>query len=120
MASRRICGKLYASRNTGWHAMRLRVIEGGLVAADQRGRGAESRRPDSEDVRREAARRLGASGYNRSRVMEFAAGVPMPAVLKYLAMQINFAAEAISRLDPIPVDYHSDLYWPKIDDITTA
>jgi len=46
--------------------------------------------------------------------------VPMPAVLKYLAMQIDFAAEAISRLDPIPADYRSDLYWPKIDDIATA
>jgi len=100
--------------------MRLRVIEGGLGAAEQHDREAESRRPDREDVRREAARRLGASGYNRSRVMEFAAGVPMPAVLKYLAMQIDFAAEAISRLDPIPADYRSDLYWPKMDDIATA
>lgn len=100
--------------------MRLRVIEGGLGAAEQRDRGAERQRPDGEDVRREATRRLGASGYDRSRVMEFATGVPIPAMLKYLAMQIDFAAEAISRLDPIPADYHSDLYWPKMDDITTA
>jgi hypothetical protein len=52
--------------------------------------------------------------------MEYAAGVPMPSSLRYLAMQIEFAAEALCRLDRIPADFHSDLYWPKLDDVTTG
>jgi hypothetical protein len=27
-------------------------------------------------------------------------------------MQIEFAAEALARLDPIPADFRSDSYWP--------
>jgi hypothetical protein len=100
--------------------VKLRVIEGGLSIAKERDGSLNRRRPDHEDVRREAERRLDASGYHRSRVMEFAVGVPMPASLRYLAMQIEFAAEAICRLDRIPADFDSDLYWPKLDNVTTA
>jgi len=100
--------------------MNLRVIEGGLSTAEERDGREDHLRPDHEDVRREAERRLGASGYHRSRVREFAVGVPIPSPIKYLAMQIEFAAEAICRLDPIPVDFHSDLYWPTLENITTA
>ncbi len=100
--------------------MRLKVIEGGLSTVRERDDGAESGWPNREDVRREAKRRLGASGYHQSRAMEHAAGVPMPSSLRYLAMQIEFAAEALCRLDRIPADFHSDLYWPKLDDVTTG
>jgi hypothetical protein len=47
-----------------------------------------------------------------SRIREFATGVPMLASLKYLSLQIDFAAETLSRLDPIPEDFRSDGYWP--------
>ncbi|RUM25030.1 hypothetical protein EFQ99_15370 [Rhizobium vallis] len=93
--------------------MIFKVIEGGrgqAVLADERpeaGRG-----PSPDDVRREAARRLSESGYHLSRVREFATGAPMPGALRYLSLQINFVAEALSRLDPIPVDFRSDAYWP--------
>jgi hypothetical protein len=100
--------------------MKLKVIDGGLSAAKEWNKDAEHRRPEHEDVRREAERRLGASGYHRSRVMEFAIGVPMPSSLRYLAMQIEYAAEAICRLDRIPADFDSDLYWPMLDSTTTA
>jgi len=52
--------------------------------------------------------------------MEFAIGVPMPSSLRYLAMQIEYAAEAMCRLDHIPADFDSDLYWPALDSTTTA
>lgn len=99
--------------------MKLRVIEGGLSSAGQRDSQTSDRGPEREDIRREAARRLSASGYHRSCVME-SLGVPMPSALQYLAMQIDFAADAIGRLDPIPADFRSDLYWPKLDDAATA
>ncbi|MBX5146433.1 hypothetical protein [Rhizobium lentis] len=91
----------------------FKVIEGGrgqAARADMRlevGRG-----PSRDDVRREAARRLDASGYHLSRVREFATGAPMPASLRYLSLQINFVAETLSKLDPIPLDFCSDAYWP--------
>jgi hypothetical protein len=100
--------------------MKFRVIEGGLSAAGERQDGAGNGWPDHADVRREAERRLGACGYHRSRVMELSLGLPMPSALRYLAMQIEFAAEAICRLDPIPADFHKDLYWPKLGSITTT
>lgn len=68
--------------------------------------------PNRDDVRKEAARRIEGSGYHLSRIREFATGAPMPATLRYLRMQIDFAAEALARLDPIPADFRSDSYWP--------
>ncbi len=110
--------------NESGHAMKLRVIEGGLSSTGNRNDQASDCRSERgdishEDIGREAARRLGASGYHRYRILE-AAGVPMPPALRYLAMQIGFAADAIGRLDPIPVDFRSDLYWPKLDDTMKA
>ncbi|MGO7428312.1 hypothetical protein ACCT09_53520, partial [Rhizobium ruizarguesonis] len=75
-------------------------------------RSEEGRGPSKDDVRREAARRLNESGYHLSRIREFATGVPMLASLKYLSLQIDFAAETLSRHDPIPEDFHADGYWP--------
>lgn len=93
--------------------MMFKVIEGGRGrAVEMDERPAEGRVPSREDVRREAARRLGESGYHLSRIREFATGSPMPAALKYLSLQIDFAAEALSRLNPIPEDFRSDSYWP--------
>ncbi|PDT13800.1 hypothetical protein CO670_26405 [Rhizobium sp. J15] len=91
----------------------FKVIEGGRGQAVQMEVQAEGNSgPSREDVRREAARRLSESGYHVSRVREFATGAQMPAALRYLSLQIDFVADALSRLDPIPVDFRSDAYWP--------
>ncbi len=91
----------------------FKVIEGGRgQAAQMVERPEEDGRPSRDDVRREAARRLNESGYHPSRIREFATGVPMLASLKYLSLQIDFAAESLSRLDPIPEDFRADGYWP--------
>ncbi|EJZ21180.1 hypothetical protein NE852_19855 [Rhizobium sp. Pop5] len=93
--------------------MIFKVIEGGrgqaALANERPGAGCG---PSPEDVQREAARRLSESGCHLSRVREFATGVPMPAALKYMSLQIDFVAEALLRLDPIPLDFRSDAYWP--------
>ncbi|MBY5363981.1 hypothetical protein HFO97_29395 [Rhizobium leguminosarum] len=91
----------------------FKVIEGGRGQAMQMDdRSAEGRGPSKDDVRREAARRISESGYHLSRIREFATGVPMLASLKHLSLQIDFAAEALLRLDPIPEDFCADGYWP--------
>ncbi|AGS23580.1 hypothetical protein [Rhizobium etli] len=93
--------------------MKFKVIEGGrgqvarVEVCPEAGCG-----PSRDDVRREAARRLDASGYHTSRIREFATGAPMPGALRYLSLQLDFVAEALSRLDPIPLDFRSDAYWP--------
>ncbi|MBX4927472.1 hypothetical protein [Rhizobium binae] len=91
--------------------MKFKVIEGGRGQAASTD-GHTDDRPNRDDVRREAVRRLNESGYHPSRIREFVTGAPMPAALRYLSMQIDFAAEALSRLDPIPADFRSDGYWP--------
>ena len=67
-----------------------------------------------EDVEAEARRRLKAIKLPEWRTREFITGRPMPEEIRQLAMQIEFAAKAISRLSPIPPDYDDDLYWPRI------
>ncbi|OWV86411.1 hypothetical protein ATY78_23420 [Rhizobium sp. R635] len=93
--------------------MIFKVIEGGRGQAARADVYHEADcGPSRDDVRREAARRLDESGYHISRVREFATGAPMPTALRYLSLQIDFVAEALSRLDPIPLDFRSDAYWP--------
>jgi hypothetical protein len=87
--------------------MRLSVIEGGAVAW-RRDAGAAR----VEDVLGEAARRRRAIGFDEWRVREFVTGRPMPSDIKYLELQITYAADALSRLSPIPSDFDSDIYWP--------
>lgn len=69
---------------------------------------------DVEDVEREARRRLKALKVEEWRVREFVTGAPMPDSVRHLALQIEFAAQAIGRLSPIPADYAGDLYWPRV------
>ena len=90
--------------------MRLAVIEGGLSYAGQSERGEQPIRP--EDVEAEARRRMREGRVTEWRTREFITGTPMPADVKYLELQIDFAARAICKLSPIPADFADDLYWP--------
>jgi hypothetical protein len=69
-----------------------------------------------EDVEAEARRRLRAIKLQEWRAREFITGRPMPDDVKHYALQVEFAAEAISRLSPIPEDFDSDVYWPRMLD----
>jgi len=66
------------------------------------------------DVQAEARRRLRCLKIEEWRVREFVTGVPMPDNIMHLALQIEFAAQAIGRLAPIPADYADDVYWPRV------
>ncbi|QDZ10148.1 hypothetical protein [Devosia ginsengisoli] len=66
-----------------------------------------------EDVEAEARRRLRACHIQEWRTREFITGRPMPHEIRHFALQVEFAANAISQLSPIPDDYDSDVYWPK-------
>lgn len=67
-----------------------------------------------EDVEAEARRRLRAIKLHEWRTREFITGQPMPDDVRHYALQVEFAATAISRLSPIPQDFDSDVYWPKL------
>lgn len=79
------------------------VIEGGRQAGGV---------PTPEDVRREAARRIKAAGFEEAAVREFMTGRPMPDALRYFKLKVEFASEALARLLPIPSDFRADRYWP--------
>lgn len=67
-----------------------------------------------EDVEAEARRRLRSCKLNEWRTREFITGQPMPDDVRHFALQVEFAAQAISRLSPIPEDFDSDVYWPRM------
>ena len=70
-----------------------------------------------EDVEAEARRRLRAIKLQEWRTREFITGRPMPDDVRHYALQVEFAAQAISRLSPIPDDFDSDVYWPRLMDL---
>jgi hypothetical protein len=88
--------------------VRFRVV-GGYAAE------ATRQWPCRDDVRQEAQRRINASGYTRYRAKALATGVMIPDAIRHFALQVNYVAEALSVLKPIPEDFQSDVYWPAID-----
>ncbi len=85
----------------------FRVIEGGLGGA------TVIRGPaDTDDISREAARRLRDAGYEEALAKSFATGRSVPEGLKYLKLQMDYARAALSRRSPTPSDYRDDKYWP--------
>jgi hypothetical protein len=92
--------------------MKLMVIEGG---GGEGGAALLERIParsNAAAVHAEARRRIHLCGYDAWRVREFATDAAMPKAIRYLQMQITFAAEALVRLEPIPDDFRADAYWP--------
>ncbi|ACP25552.1 hypothetical protein NGR_c17880 [Sinorhizobium fredii NGR234] len=85
--------------------MKFRVIEGGkaIEAAITVG---------STTIRAEAERRMTAAGYDQWRVRNLATGAPIPRPIQYLKMQIDFVAEKLEQLNPMPADFTDDKYWP--------
>lgn len=91
--------------------MNFMVIRGGL--AEQDASAATAGEPRPEDVASEARRRVRAAGFDSHHARYLATGVPVPATVRYLVLQINYAAEALAGLKPIPTDFRADIYWPR-------
>lgn len=70
-----------------------------------------------EDVDAEARRRLRTIKLQEWRAREFITGRPMPDHVRHYALQVEFAAQAIAKLSPIPHDFDSDIYWPRMLDL---
>lgn len=95
--------------------MRFAVIEGSREWTEPAP--PDVRQPriiEVEDVEAEARRRLRALKLDEWRVREFVTGCPMPDAVRHLSLQIEFAAQAIGRLSPIPQNYTDDVYWPRV------
>ncbi|MCA1405280.1 hypothetical protein I6F26_12955 [Ensifer sp. IC3342] len=86
--------------------MKFKVIDGGKA------NGAMS--ADRPTIRAEAERRIMATGYEQWRVRSLATGSPIPRSIQYLKMQIEFVAEKLEQLNPVPGDFTDDKYWPTI------
>jgi hypothetical protein len=93
--------------------VRFAVVTGSREWTEASSERVAPRRPiEVEDVQREARRRLKSLKLEEWRAREFITGMPIPDHIRHLALQIEFAAEAIGRLSPIPADYADDVYWP--------
>ncbi len=88
------------------------VIQGGKSLASDDAKSAIG--PAPSDVRKEADRRRNAYGINTLRNRQMATGLAIPRDLHYLGLQIDFAAESLCKLLPIPEDFRADGYWPKV------
>ena len=88
------------------------VIQGGKSLAMDMAKAPVG--PLPADVRKEADRRRDAYGINALRNRQMATGRSMPRDLHYLGLQIDFVAESLCKLLPIPEDFRSDGYWPKV------
>ena len=95
--------------------VRFAVIEGNREWTEPARQGSSAARSlvTLEDVEAEANRRLRSVKLNEWRTREFVTGHPMPQNVRHFALQVGFAAQAISRLSPIPQDFDSDVYWPR-------
>jgi tRNA(Met) C34 N-acetyltransferase TmcA len=65
-------------------------------------------------VEAEARRRKAMLKLDEWRMREYVTGNPIPARIHQISQQIDFAAQALSRMSRIPADYADDLYWPRI------
>jgi hypothetical protein len=83
------------------------MIEGGLAATE-----SIAGQPDTAAVRTEAARRLRESGCEAARTRALLGHRPMPSAIRYLQLQIEFAADSLAALAVIPADFRHDRYWP--------
>lgn len=99
--------------------MRFAVIEGSREWTEPQRHGSGSAMVSVlvEDVEAEARRRLRSCRIDEWRTREFITGRPMPDDIRHFALQVEFAAVAISRLSPIPEDFDSDVYWPRMLDL---
>lgn len=88
--------------------MRFRVV-GGNAAIEA------TLWPCRDDVRREAQRRINASGYTRARAKSLATGSAIPEAITHFALQVNYVAEKLLALAPIPHDFQADRYWPVLE-----
>ena len=105
--------------NSGGVALRFAVIENSREWTEPTRRTSHAV-PVSvyvEDVEAEARRRLRSVKLNEWRTREFITGRPMPDEIRHFALQVEFAAMAISRLLPIPDYFDSDFYWPRALDL---
>lgn len=68
---------------------------------------------DSEDVLYEARRRKSLLNVDEWQLRQFVTDRPMPEHIVQMCRQIDLAAAALTRLNPIPTDFCDDLYWPR-------
>jgi hypothetical protein len=77
-------------------------------------RAAANRLIGFEEVFAEARRRKVALNIDQWQMEEYVSGDPMPARVQRLCKEIDLAANALSRMSPIPSDFADNVYWPPV------
>lgn len=67
-----------------------------------------------EEVFAEARRRKAALNIDQWQMEEYVSGNPMPMRVQRQCKETDLAANALSRMSPIPSDFADNVYWPPI------
>ncbi|MBJ6985879.1 MULTISPECIES: hypothetical protein [unclassified Devosia] len=65
-----------------------------------------------EEVFAEARRRKAVLNIEQWQMEEYVSGNPMPMRVQRQCKEIDLAANALSRMSPIPSDFADNVYWP--------
>jgi hypothetical protein len=84
----------------------LKVIEGGMCQT------RSFAQTDRDRIKAEGQRRKREAGVDHYLAREKLTGVAMPSALRAFMLQVEFAAQALSELSPVPMDVLDDRYWP--------
>jgi hypothetical protein len=101
------CREISGQHDSAGAQLNFRVIEGGRATANAAAVVGEAA------VRAEAVRRLRESGCEAQQMRAMMTGSPLPPAVRYLQLQIEYAAAALSSLPAVPPDFRSDRYWPQ-------
>ena len=61
-----------------------------------------------------ARRRLARAGHDHYHVRHQVTGAAIPRDIAYFAMQVEFVANTLLTIVPIPEDFRKDHYWPRL------
>ncbi|MCP8882095.1 hypothetical protein NIM87_01110 [Devosia sp. XJ19-1] len=99
----------------GTQEMRFAVIRDTREWSEPEGvANGQDRFIDPGEVENEARRRKGLLKLDEWQLRQYVTDRPVPDHIVQMCQQIDLAAQALSRLSPIPSDYANDLYWPRM------
>lgn len=108
-------GQAGCRRPVGTQEMRFAVIRDTREWSEPEGvANGQDRFIDPGEVENEARRRKGLLKLDEWQLRQYVTDRPVPDHIVQMCQQIDLAAQALSRLSPIPSDYANDLYWPRM------
>lgn len=102
-----------------WRELLAGQSRGQRIVADQMGRPVLANAPETvvgpDDVKAEANRRISAVMPDWVVAREVSGGAPIPDDIKTFAQKVREASDVLEEMDPIPLDYADNKWWPVLE-----